>query len=139
MTVHQITYGSKAASHLEPYLPEIAKNFELPRQIGSLIAAWDRPELVPANQASHMRDGEYVVGLVYQGVARAYPLWIADYYHIINDAIAGESVLFVTCERCQSGSAFVSILDGKPLKFSGCGLYNASLIMSNRERRGFWL
>ena len=58
MTVNEITYGSKAASQLEPYLPEIAHNFELPRQIGGLIAAWDRPEFMPANQASHMRDGD---------------------------------------------------------------------------------
>ncbi|NEO93192.1 MAG: DUF3179 domain-containing protein [Moorea sp. SIO3G5] len=132
MKIPDITCGSDAASHLEPYLPQISQNFELPRHIASLIASWDCPEFVGAKEANHMRNDDYVVGLVYKGVARAYPLWITDYYHIINDKIAGEPLLFATCERCQSGSAFLSTLEAKPTKFAGCGMYNASLTMMNR-------
>ena len=129
-----LSCGSKAASHLESYVRQISENFELPVHIGRLIAAWDDPEFVRAEEAHHMCDLDYVVGLVYKGVARAYPLWITDNYHAINDSVAGDPVLFATCERCQSGSAFLPILDGKWAKFSAGGMYNAALTMINRSQ-----
>ncbi len=115
----------------------------MPSHFGRMIAFWDKPEFVPADKSTHLRDDDYVVGLIYKGVVRAYPLWIVDNYHVINDTIAGDAIVFATCERCQSGSAFLSLLDGKRLKFSGMGMYNASLTMLNRaafERdRSIWL
>jgi hypothetical protein len=139
----ELTCGAPAANHLEPYSPEICGNFEVPSHFGRMIAFWDRPEFVPAATARHLRDDDYVVGLIYKGLARAYPLWIVDNYHVINDAIAGDAIVFATCERCQSGSAFLSVLDGKRFEFSGKGMYNASLTMLNRaafeRERSVWL
>ena len=140
----KLTCGDKAARQVERYSPRVAGNFELAMHFGRLISAWDKPEFVSAEQAGHMRDDDYVVGLVYKGVARAYPLWVTDNYHVINDKIAGDPILFTTCERCQSGSAFLSILDGEMVKFSGVGMFNASLTMLNRagafDREGsIWL
>src|SRR5262249_55463832 len=74
--------------------------------------------------------------LVHRGVARAYPLWITDNYHVVNDRIGGDPVVFTTCERCQSGSAFLSVLGGERVKFSGIGMYNASLTLMNRGEMG---
>jgi len=136
MTVSQDTLGCSAiaANRLAPYEKKISNNFEIPIHIGKLIAAWDRPKFVKAAQATHMRNDDYVVGVEYQGQFRAYPLWITDNYHMINDKIAGDPILFSTCERCQSGSAFVSRLGGQAVKFSAMGMYNASLTMTNRRR-----
>ncbi len=126
--------GHVAAERLAPYERRISENFEIPLHIGKLIAAWDRSQFVPASDAAHMRGDDYVVGLEYKGHFRAYPLWITDNCHIINDRIAGEPVLFATCERCQSGSAFIPTLDGETARFSAMGMYNASLTMINRKR-----
>jgi hypothetical protein len=136
MTVDQETLGCSvlSAARLAPHDPKIAGNFEIPIHIGKLIAAWDRPKFVDAAQATHMRDDDYVVGVEYQGHCRAYPLWITDNYHMINDKIAGDPILFSTCERCQSGSAFMSKVAGEAVKFSAMGMYNASLTMTNRRR-----
>jgi len=127
--------GPKAAARLAPYESKISGNFEMPMHVGKLIACWDRPTFVGAPEATHMRGDDYVVGLVYKGHARAYPLWVTDNYHMINDRIAGDAILFSTCERCQSGSAFHSELNGQDVKFSAMGMYNASLTMVNRKRR----
>jgi len=136
MTVAEnaLSCGSTAAGRLAPYEAKISENFEIPLHIGKLIAAWDRPQFVAAADANHMRDDDYVVGLQYQGHFRAYPLWITDNYHIINDRIAGDPILFSTCERCQSGSAFISKVNGDVARFSAMGMYNASLTMVNRKR-----
>ena len=114
--------GALAAARLAPYEARVSSNFEMPMHVGKLIACWDRPTFVGAPDANHMRDDDYVVGLVFQGHARAYPLWVTDNYHMINDRIAGEAILFSTCERCQSGSAFRSRLHGQEVKFSAMGM-----------------
>jgi len=130
----RLTCGDASAGRLAPYDPKVSENFEIPIHIGKLIAAWDRPLFVRASEAAHMRDDDYVVGLGYKGQFRAYPLWITDNYHIINDRIAGVPVLFATCERCQSGSAFISKIGDQAVRFSAMGMYNASLTMINRRR-----
>jgi hypothetical protein len=136
MTVaeNSLTCSATAAGRLALYEPRIAANFEIPVHVGKLIAAWDGPEFVAAAAASYMRDNDYVVGLEYKGHYRAYPLWITDNYHMINDCIEGDPILFSTCERCQSGSAFISRIGGENAKFSAMGMYNASLTMINRRR-----
>ena len=126
--------GPEAFARLAPHVPSISGNFEIPMHVGKLIAAWDRPKFVAAESAIHMRDDDYVVGLVHNGVARAYPMWVTDNYHMINDKIGGDPVLYATCERCQSGSAFLAEVQGQPAKFSALGMHNASLTMMNRKR-----
>ena len=37
--------------------------------------------------------GDYVIGLVFRGRARAYPLWVVDNYHVINDRVDGERIV----------------------------------------------
>lgn len=130
--------------NLEPYQQAICGNFEIPVHVGRLIAQWDHPEFIDAVPADHMRESDYVVGLVHRGVAAAFPLWITDYYHVVNCELAGDPVMFTTCERCQSGSAFLAVLDGKPARFSATGMYNASLTLTSRsgvlDRQGsLWL
>jgi hypothetical protein len=144
MADDSLTCGTAAANRLAAYEPKIAANFELPLHVGRLIASWDRPKFIPASDSSHMRNDDYVVGVEHKGHFRAYPLWITDNYHMINDDIAGDPILFSTCERCQSGSAFLSRIDGQAVKFSAMGMYNASLTMVNRrrstsEQRSLWL
>ena len=133
-TTRIVACGETAASRLAPYEKRISGNFEICRCVGKLIAAWDRPEFIEAAAARHMRDDDYVVGVEHRGQFRAYPLWITDNYHMINDNLAGDPILFSTCERCQSGSAFIRRLDGKTVSFSAIGMYNASLTMVNRRR-----
>lgn len=115
--------------HLVPFHRQTSENFELALHSGKLIANLGKTAVTNARDANHMRDADYVVGLLHKGQARAYPLWICDYYHIINDKLAGDPVIFVTCERCQSGAGYIAELDGKPLRFSAQGMYNATLLM----------
>ena len=120
-----------AFNRLARYDPAIADNFQLPMCIGQQIACWSRPEFAAASEQTHMRDSDYVVGLSLQGHARAYPLWVCDHYHVINDRIDGTPVVFVSCERCQSGAAFETQQKERPLRFASRGIYNATLLMKD--------
>lgn len=124
--------GPCAAGHLEGYDAGISANFELALHIGKLVAQCDAPEFSRASAASLMRPGDYVVGIVVGDEAVAFPMWVADNYHVINCEIAGQPIVYVTCERCQSGSAFLPVVQGRAVQFSAMGMYNASLTMTDR-------
>lgn len=56
------------------------------------IPAIDDPELVPAAEADFMADGEMVLGVVADGVAKAYSLWHLDRHEIVNDWLGDEPI-----------------------------------------------
>ncbi len=64
---------------------------------GKLIfPAGVNPATVPGKDATHMRNEDCVIGVTVKGQSRAYPYWIADKYHAVNDTVNGEQIL-ITC------------------------------------------
>ena len=59
----------------------------------SPFVSLDNPEFVTAAQASYLHDDELVLGLYAEGEARAYPVSMVFYHHIVNDLVAGRPVL----------------------------------------------
>ena len=43
-----------------------------------------------------MLESDHVVGIYHKGKARAYPSFIMDYYHHLNDIIEGDPLVFST-------------------------------------------
>ena len=43
-----------------------------------------------------MKDDDRVVGISHKGQSVAYPYFITDYYHYMNDVIGGDPVVFQT-------------------------------------------
>jgi hypothetical protein len=108
--------------------------------MAELIAGCDRPPITTDD--AHMRDDDYVLGVVVDRKARAYPLWVIDNYHAVNDIIEGHHVLIASCERCGSGSAFISsALPGReqmePL-FRAAGVLNATLVLRDSRTGSYW-
>ena len=64
-----------------------------PPEMAKLVYPLNDPTFVPADKATHMREDDYVVAFAYKDVARAYPVWIVDYYHAINDSVGGEPII----------------------------------------------
>ena len=56
------------------------------------IPAIDEPEMVAAADASFMDDEEQVIGVVHDGVAKAYSVWHLDRHEIVNDWLGREPV-----------------------------------------------
>ena len=115
---------------------------KLARRLGESISAWDHPDFVTASEATFMRPDDYVLGVVIEGRPRAYPLWIIDYYHVVNDQFDDRSFFVTSCERCGSGSAFWADPPGsesrEPL-FRAGGLLNAALLLSDARSGSHWV
>ena len=56
------------------------------------IASIDDPRFVRASEAPFMRDDEPVVGMVRDGVAKAYSICHLDHHEIVNDEIGGKAI-----------------------------------------------
>jgi hypothetical protein len=124
-----------------PFDRRAAGRFALPARLGAAIAALDDPTVTPAPAASHMRPDDTVIGVQLDGGARAYPLWIVDNYHAINDRIGSDRVLVTSCERCQTGSAFLVTGFGsadRPPLFRATGVLNAVLLMKDMVTGSTW-
>jgi len=59
------------------------------------IPALILPAYVPADDATSLIDEEPVLGVVYNGIARAYPLRILSWHELVNDDF-GEDPLLVS-------------------------------------------
>jgi hypothetical protein len=54
-----------------------------------LFLAADEPRVVPARDARFLAPEDEVLGLVVAGRARAYPVTMISYHHVVNDVIEG--------------------------------------------------
>jgi hypothetical protein len=115
---------------------------KLARRLGESIAGWDDPDFAPAAAATFMRPDDYVLGVRINGEARAYPLWIIDYYHVVNDRSGDRRFIVTSCERCGSGSAFWAEPPGSEQRdplFRAGGLLNAALLLSDARSGSHWI
>jgi len=57
------------------------------------IPALMEPEYVAADEAVYLKGEDRVIGVVVNGVARAYPLRIMSWHELVNDRFGGVPVL----------------------------------------------
>jgi thiol-disulfide isomerase/thioredoxin len=108
------------------------------QHIAAVSPPLERPAVRPVTSATHMRDDDLVFGVTVAGEARAYPWWVAKNYHVVNDAVGGLAVAVAFCEQCSGAAAFSRKLDGRVLSFEVAGVYNATIILRDRQTQSLW-
>ena len=53
----------------------------------------DNPTVLTAPEASYLEDDDLVLGLLGNGTARAYPIRMLTFHHIVNDTVDGRPFL----------------------------------------------
>lgn len=103
------------------------------------IPAIDHPKFTKAKEARFLRNGDRVLGVQRNGVAKAYPVAILNWHEIVNDELAGDPVTVTYCPLCGSGVAYRAEVDGKRLSFGVSGLlYNSDLLLYDRQSSSLW-
>jgi peroxiredoxin len=104
------------------------------------IPSIDRPKFITPSEADRfLKDDDLVLGIVIDGVAKAYPRKIMVWHEIANDEINGIPVVITYCPLCYTGAAYVRIIDGEPVEFGVSGkLYNSDLVMYDRKTNTYW-
>lgn len=103
------------------------------------IPALTDPAFVPGERARHVRDGDRVLGVSFNGVTKAYPLGILNWHEIVNDRFAGEPVAVTYCPLCFTGVAFLAVRDGGRQTFGVSGLlYNSDVVLYDQQTESLW-
>ncbi|MEN8129423.1 MAG: DUF3179 domain-containing protein [Pseudomonadota bacterium] len=103
------------------------------------IPAIDRPRFVSAATADFLREENRVLGVVRNGVKKAYPISIMNWHEIVNDRFGNEAIAVTYCPLCGTGMAFLAEAAGIPLTFGVSGLlYNSDMLLYDRQTQSLW-
>lgn len=99
----------------------------------------DDPMFELASDNKTITSNEPVIGVVLNGVEKAYPLRILMWHEIANDVIAETPVAVTFCPLCNAALVFDRRLKDKTLTFGTTGkLRNSDLIMWDRQTESWW-
>ncbi|WP_435197498.1 DUF3179 domain-containing protein [Natronomonas sp. EA1] len=92
---------------------------------------------VPANaELQGLPDETAVVGVQYEGVARAYPLAVLDWHEVVN---APQGLLVTYCPLCGSAVVTERVIDGAETVFGVSGaLWRNDLVLYDRRTESLW-
>ena len=103
------------------------------------IPSIDNPKFIEADDADFLQKDDRILGIVINGVARAYPVSTLNWHEIVNDSIDGTNFAITYCPLCGTGMAFNSHVNGQTLSFGVSGLlYNNDVLLYDRESQSLW-
>ena len=103
------------------------------------IPSIDKPVFLSADKADYLKPEDRVLGIDFEGEARAYPIRILNWHEIVNDEIKGKAVAVTYCPLCGSGIVYKADSEGEPHKFGVSGLlYNSDVLLYDRETETLW-
>ena len=103
------------------------------------IPSIDSPVFAEISDSQFMSDSDTVIGLVINGDAKAYPIFILVWHEIINDKVGETPVAVTYCPLCYTNQVFERIIDGVEVEFGTSGkLYNSNLLMYDRLTEFYW-
>jgi hypothetical protein len=89
--------------------------------------------------ADYLRDTDFVLGVVIDGEARAYPHNVLWWHEIYNDTFGDRTLSVTFCPLTGSGIVFEGQHDGREIDFEVSGnLYNSNLVMVDRASETLW-
>ncbi|MCT4556491.1 MAG: DUF3179 domain-containing protein [Pelagimonas sp.] len=70
------------------------------------IPAADNPQVIPADEASWLKDDDVVFGIAVNGAYRAYPRRIMEVREMVNDTLGGRNLAIPYCTLCGAAQAY---------------------------------
>jgi uncharacterized membrane protein YozB (DUF420 family) len=79
-----------------------------------------------------------VVGVVNNGVAKAYPVIYLGYHHKVQDNVGQQPVLVTYCTMCRTGRVYNPIVNGKRQNFRLVGARHYNAIIEDESTKTWW-
>ncbi|MCB0633050.1 MAG: DUF3179 domain-containing protein [Saprospiraceae bacterium] len=103
------------------------------------IPSLEIPRFVNVDRSEFLKDNDLVIGVMHNGVAKAYPIRIMNYHEVINDQYGDESLVVTYSPLTATAAAFSADIDGKAHTFGVSGLlYNNNLLIYDWETESLW-
>ncbi len=103
------------------------------------IPALSDPHVASAAAATFLTPEDRILGVVRNGMARAYPLIVMWWHEVVNDTLGGEPLLVSYCPLTGSGLAHDPWVNGTLHTFLVSGLiFENNLMMVDAETESVW-
>ncbi len=104
------------------------------------IPALDTPHFLSGDERDRQSGpSERVMGVMYNGVAKAYPIRILDHHEVVNDRFGDAGLTITYCPLCGSGMVFRAGEGERLLNFGVSGLlYNSDVLLYDRATGSLW-
>lgn len=97
------------------------------------------PQFILATEATFLEDADEVIGIMDQGVAKAYPLRILNWHEVVNDRLGDTPITVTYCPLTASGIVYDRRVGGKELTFGVSGLlYESNVLMYDHQTESLW-
>ena len=103
------------------------------------IPSIDQPQFNTSEAVDFPSENDLIVGMVNDGIAKAYPHPILDWHEIVNDNIGDKAVALTYCPLTGTAIAWNRTINGETTTFGVSGkLYNSNLIPYDRATDSYW-
>ncbi len=79
-----------------------------------------------------------VVGVDFNGDARAYPLQFIGYHHQVRDRVGGQDILVSYCTVCRTGRVFSPTVNGREETFRLVGMDHFNAMFEDHTTGSWW-
>src|SRR6201996_511286 len=83
-------------------------------------------------------EGNIVIGVVSNGIAKAYPLVYLGYHHKIQDNVGSLPVLVTYCTMCRSGRVYSPMINGIRQNFRLVGARHYNAVIEDESSGTWW-
>ena len=89
-------------------------------------------------QESIVDSNRIILGTVFNGEARAYPIQYLGYHHQVLDTIGGKPIMVTYCTVCRTGRIFEPVVNGKPEIFRLVGMDHFNAMFEDQTTKSWW-
>ena len=103
-------------------------------------AMFEEPKEVKFTNAlfNKVPQSDVIIGVVNNGVAKAYPVEYLGYHHKVQDNVGGKAVLVTYCTMCRTARVFNPVINGKAEKFRLVGARHYNAIIEDQTTKSWW-
>lgn len=103
-------------------------------------AMFKQPEkiVLATSKTNTVDSNRLVIGVVNEGVAKAYPIRFLGYHHFVYDSINGKNILVTYCTVCRTGRVFEPLVNGRPEKFRLVGMDHFNAMLEDATTKSWW-
>lgn len=93
--------------------------------------------MLPAS-ANKVDPSRLVLGIKFNGEAKAYPISYLGYHHQVHDSIGGKPVIVTYCTVCRTGRVFEPMVKGKYDNFRLVGMDHFNAMFEDASTKSWW-
>jgi hypothetical protein len=112
-----------------------ATNFEM-----AADAMFLQPQSIQMSQVAQNKvdTSRIIIGVEYNGAAKAYPIQFLGYHHQVFDTIAGKPIIVTYCTVCRSARVFEPVVNGMLEKFRLVGMDHFNAMFEDKTTHSWW-